>query len=73
MMVAGALSLPGNDCSRPFADQWLGLEDTPSRGKLHKEPLCLYEIEPVVLGIIQELRFFVLKTYFISVIQKYIF
>jgi hypothetical protein len=65
--------LPGNDFSRLFADQRLGLEDTSSRGKIYKEPLCFYEIEPAVLGVIQELRFFVLKAYFFSVIQKYVF
>jgi hypothetical protein len=59
--------------TRPFLDQRPRIEDTPSRGKVYKEPLCFYEIEPVVLGIIQELCFFVLKTYFFSVIQKYVF
>jgi hypothetical protein len=44
--------LPGDDTSRPFADQRLRLEDTPSRGKIYKEPLCFYEIEPVVLSVI---------------------
>jgi hypothetical protein len=64
---------PREVSSRPFSDQRLGLKDTPSRGKLHKEPLCFYEIEPAVHGVIQELRFFVLKTYFFSVIRKYVF
>jgi hypothetical protein len=65
--------LPGSVSSRPFADQRPRLEDTPSVSKIHKEPLRFYEIEPTVLGIIPEVRFFVLKTYFLSVILKYVF
>jgi hypothetical protein len=57
----------------PFSDQRVGLEDTPSRGKIVKESLCFSLLEPMVLGVIPEVRFFVLKTYFFSVIQKYIF
>jgi hypothetical protein len=44
--------LPGDDNSRPFADRRLRLEDTPSWGKIYKEPLCFHEIEPTVLSII---------------------
>jgi hypothetical protein len=38
--------------SRPFADQRLGLEDTPSRGRFIKEPLDFFIIEPAVLSAI---------------------
>jgi hypothetical protein len=64
---------PREVSSRPFSNQRLRLEDTPSRGKLHKEPLCFSLLEPAVLGVIHKVRFFVLKTYFFSVIQKYVF
>jgi hypothetical protein len=64
---------PPREVSSRFSDQRLGLEDTPSRGKLHKEPLCFSLLEPTVLGVIHKVRFFVLKTYFFSVIQKYVF
>jgi hypothetical protein len=37
---------------RPFPDLGLRLEDTPSRGKIYKEPLRFYEIEPEVLSVI---------------------
>jgi hypothetical protein len=57
----------------PFLDQRPRLEDTPSRGKFHKESLPFYLLEPVVLGVLSEVRFFVLKTYFFSVNQKYVF
>jgi hypothetical protein len=67
-----SLSL-GLNGSRPFSDQGLRLEDTPSRGKIVKETLSFSLLEPAVLGVIQKLRFFVLKTYFFSVLQKYVF
>jgi hypothetical protein len=70
---SAAESSPREVSSRPFSDQRLRLEDTPSQGKILKEPLCFYELEPTVLGVIQKLRFLVLKTYLISVIQKYVF
>jgi hypothetical protein len=54
-------------------DQRVGLEDTPSRGKIVKETLSFSLLEPAVLGVIREVRFFVLKTYFFSVLQKYVF
>jgi hypothetical protein len=59
--------------SRPLDDQRVGLEDTPSRREIHKESLRFYEIEPAVLGALSEIRFFVLKAYFFSVNQKYVF
>jgi hypothetical protein len=52
----------------PFSDQRVGLEDTPLRGKIVKESLHFSLLEPVVLGVIPEVRFFVLKTNFFSVI-----
>jgi hypothetical protein len=58
----------GLNGSHPLDDQRVGLEDTPSRGKIVKEPLCFSLLDPVVLGVIPEVRFFVLKTYFFSVI-----
>jgi hypothetical protein len=60
----------GLNGSHPSGDQWIGLEGTPSRGKIHKESLRFYEIEPVVLGALSEIRFFVLKAYFFSLNQK---
>jgi hypothetical protein len=45
------VSLPMNT-SRPFADQRLRLEDTPSRGRFIKEPLDFFIIEPAVLSAI---------------------
>jgi hypothetical protein len=45
------VSLPMNT-SRPFADQRLGLEDTPSRCRFLKEPLDFFIIEPAVLSAI---------------------
>jgi hypothetical protein len=42
-----SLSL-GLNGSRPLDDQWVGLEDTPSRGKIVKEPLRFYKLEPTV-------------------------
>jgi hypothetical protein len=48
-------------------------EDTPSLGKDVKEPLRFYLLESAVLGVIQKLCFFVLKTYLLSVNQKYVF
>jgi hypothetical protein len=42
----------GRDASRPFADQRLRLEDTPSRGRFIKEPLDFFIIEPAVLSAI---------------------
>jgi hypothetical protein len=62
-----SLSLGLNGC-RPLDDQRVGLEDTHSRGKIVKEPLYFSLLDPVVLGVIPEVRFFVLKTYFFSVI-----
>jgi hypothetical protein len=59
--------------TRPLDDQRVGLEDTPSRGKNVKETLRFSLLEPAVLGVIHEVRFFVLKTYFFSVLQKYVF
>jgi hypothetical protein len=69
---ASSLSL-GLNGSRPSSDQRIGLEGTPSRGKIHKESLRFYEIEPVVVGALSEICFFVLKAYFFSVNQKYVF
>jgi hypothetical protein len=57
----------------PSSDLRPGEADTLSAASFLKEPLRFYEIEPAVLGVIQKLRFFVLKTYFLSVNQKYIF
>jgi hypothetical protein len=45
----------------------------PFAGKIVKEPLHFYLLEPAVLGVVPEVRFFVLKTYFFSVNQKYVF
>jgi hypothetical protein len=59
--------------SRPLDDQRVGLEDTPSRGKIVKETLRFSLLEPMILGIIREVRFFVLRMYFFSVLQKYVF
>jgi hypothetical protein len=56
-----------NDVRRPFSDLIVGLEDTPSRGKIVKEPLHFSLLEPAVLGVILEVCFSVLKTYFFSV------
>jgi hypothetical protein len=72
-MAAPLSPLTGDDFSRPRFDQWLGLEDTLSAMSFVKEPLRFCELEPAVLGVILELCFFVLKTYFVSVIQKYVF
>jgi hypothetical protein len=36
--------------SRPFFNQRLGLEDTPSRGKFLKEPLDLLIINPLSIA-----------------------
>jgi hypothetical protein len=73
-MAARALSLSsGNDVRRPFSDQQVGLEDTPLWGKIVKEPLRFSLLEPVVLGVILEVRFSVLKTHFFSLNQKYVF
>jgi hypothetical protein len=57
----------------PSSDLRPGEADTLSVVSFLKEPLRFYEIEPAVLGVIQKLRFFVLKTYFLSVNQKYVF
>jgi hypothetical protein len=62
-----------NDTSRPRLDQGLRLEDILSAVIFAKEPLTFIILEPVVLGVIPEVRFFVLKTYFFSVISKYVF
>jgi hypothetical protein len=70
---SAAESSPRVVVRHPFLDQRVGLEDTPSRGKIIKESLRFSLLEPVVLGIIPEVHFFVLKTYFFSVIQKYVF
>jgi hypothetical protein len=56
-----------NDTSRPRLDQGLRLEDTLSAAIL-LEPLTFIILEPAVLGVIPEVHFFVLKTYFYSVI-----
>jgi hypothetical protein len=61
------LSFIENDTSRPRLDQGLRLEDTFSAVIFAKEPLIFIILEPVVLGVIPEVRFFVLKTYFFSV------
>jgi hypothetical protein len=66
---AASLSLSSvNDTSRPRLDQGLRLEDTISAIIFTKEPLTFIILEPVVLGVIPEVRFFILKTYFFSVI-----
>jgi hypothetical protein len=51
--------LSRSDVRRPFLDLRVGLEDTPSRGKVVKEPLRFSLLEPTVLGVISEVRFFV--------------
>jgi hypothetical protein len=67
-MAALSLSLSsGNDVCHPFSDLRVGLEDTPSRGKIVKEPLRFYLLKPTVLGVILEVCFSVLKTYFFLV------
>jgi hypothetical protein len=71
-MVVPLSPLTGDDSSRSRFDQWLGLEDTLLAVSFVKKPLHFCELDPAVLGVIQELCFFVLKTYFVSVIQKYI-
>jgi hypothetical protein len=59
--------------SRPILNQGPRLEDTPSRGKLYKEPLDFFIIGPAILSVLSEMRFRVLKAYFLAVNQKYIF
>jgi hypothetical protein len=72
--MPASLSLSSvSNSSRPLVDQRSRLEDTPSRGKLYKEPLCFHGIEPAVLSVNQEIRLLVLKTYFFPVNQKYVF
>jgi hypothetical protein len=47
-----SLSFALDDISRPFDDRRTRLEDTPSWGKIYKEPLRFHEIEPAVLSVI---------------------
>jgi hypothetical protein len=56
--------------SRPNRDQRLRLELTPSRGKIHKESLGFWIIEPVILSVLSKIRFRVLKAYFLPVKSK---
>jgi hypothetical protein len=70
---SAAKSSPRVVVRRPFSNRRVGIEDTPSRGKNYKEPLCFHAIEPAVLSVIQEIRLLVLKTYFFPVNQKYVF
>jgi hypothetical protein len=72
-MAALSLSFIRKRVHRPFSNLRVGLEDTPSWGKVVIEPLRYSLLEPVVLGVILEVRFSVLKTYFFSVNQKYVF
>jgi hypothetical protein len=65
--VSFSFSFIGIDTSRPRLDQGLKLEDNFLAVIFAKEPLTFIIIEPVVLGVIPEVRFFVLKTYFFSV------
>jgi hypothetical protein len=51
------------DC--PILRQRSRLEDTPSRGRFIKEPLDFFIIEPAVLSVLSEIRFRVLKAYFL--------
>jgi hypothetical protein len=62
-----SFSFVGIDTSRPRLDQGLRLEDTFSAVIFAKEPLTFIILEPTVLGVIPEVRFFVLKTYFFLV------
>jgi hypothetical protein len=60
LVVDGRLPLSlslGIISSRPFVDQRTRLEDTPSRGKFVKEPLCFFELEPAVLWRILKICF----------------
>jgi hypothetical protein len=67
-MDAGISPLSSNSyVSRPSVNQRTRLEDTPLRGEISKETLHFSLLEPMVLGVIWEFRFFVLKTYFFSV------
>jgi hypothetical protein len=67
LLVAGAAPPLSSFNSDPTSsDLRPGEADTLSVVSFLKEPLRFYEIEPAV--VIQELRFFVLKTYFFSVI-----
>jgi hypothetical protein len=49
---SAAESSPRVVVRRPFSDRRVGIEDTPLRGKIYKEPLCFHGIEPAVLSVI---------------------
>jgi hypothetical protein len=51
--------------NRPIRDQRSRLELTPSRCRFLKEPLDFFIIEPAVLSVLSEIRFCVLKAYFL--------
>jgi hypothetical protein len=70
---SAAESSPRVVVRRPFSDRRVGIEDTPSRGKFLKESLDFSIIEPAILSVIQRIRLLVMKTYFFSVNQKYVF
>jgi hypothetical protein len=68
-----SFSFIGINTSRPSLDQGLRLEDALSAVSFVKEPLRFCELKPAVLSVIQEIRLLVLKTYFFTVNEKYVF
>jgi hypothetical protein len=56
--------------SRPNRDQRPRLELTPSRGKIHKESLGFWIIEPAILNVFSETCLRVLKAYSLPVKSK---